>query len=224
MNEEVDDNRDGKKKFKGKPKGKKTKKYTIQMRHGASRKVLALGKECGSEEELYNELDEITDLVSQFPNTLSYCEGDERLHIIEHIILRPKINEEIGEENIEDNLLLINHPYGQEHEGLADSYSFRTTVLLPDWIDKFSIESEGELNEFREYAERTVRSEIPAHIVSDIYWVNNEAMNDFEFVYENWLALKAILEPIDKNQRDDYRIRLSTALNAVINQLTEIRG
>ena len=66
-----------------------------------------------------------------------------------------------------------------------DPYSFRVSVVLPAYARRFLD------MDFRRYCERTIRSEMPAHIYPKICWVSNEQLYEFELAYKEWLEVKA---------------------------------
>jgi hypothetical protein len=49
--------------------------------------------------------------------------------------------------------------------------------------------------EFRRFAEKTIRTEVPAHLGVKICWVSNEQLEEFEKLYCDWLAELAKPEP-----------------------------
>lgn len=73
-----------------------------------------------------------------------------------------------------------------------DPYSFRLTVVLPGWLKRFSNMY------YREFAEKVIRTEIPAHIVTRICWIGYGSdeeidvpeMKQLEELYKNWLTHK----------------------------------
>ena len=99
----------------------------------------------------------------------SYHRGaTEGFHLIEHLLLSP------GSGN---DPVALQIPL----EEVTDPYSFRISFIMPSEHPKLGDPG------FRQYAERVIRSETPAHIVPYIYWVNNVVMNSFETAYRNWL-------------------------------------
>ncbi len=98
----------------------------------------------------------------------------EGLHVIEHILLRP--NDQ------------------QDHAGIhpiagKDFFSFKISVILPDWTARCHDER------FRMLAEETVRLNAPAHVYPEIYWLEFHKMYEFEILYERWLELKSSKQP-----------------------------
>lgn len=62
-----------------------------------------------------------------------------------------------------------------------DPYSFRVSFALPCWPKRFRNKS------FRSFVERTIQSEVPAHVQAKIYWLGIEQMRDFEDAYTDWM-------------------------------------
>jgi hypothetical protein len=69
--------------------------------------------------------------------------------------------------------------------GEEDPYSFRITVVLPYWPQRFRN------LDFRRFFERTLREETPAHIHARICWINNAQMTELDARYRAWLTRKA---------------------------------
>ncbi|MEO9805884.1 MAG: hypothetical protein ABJF04_21680 [Reichenbachiella sp.] len=147
----------------------------------------------------------------------------ERIRVIEHILLRPKICETIGNVNVEDDLIPVSADHINDNGDLIiDPYSFRITVLLPRWLNRFMQAGDG-INEFGRYAERVVAMETPAHILADIYWVEASTMARFEAKYKNWLIVNASPEPADENLRNTHFEELNDAHHQLLSELAEIR-
>ncbi len=89
-----------------------------------------------------------------------------------------------------------------------DLYSFRVTVVLPAWLDRF------QNYYYRELTEKTILSETPAHIAPNIYWVDEITMYKFETRYKQWL--KCI------NMPNNSAIR-SQALNELIYEIDQLK-
>ncbi len=91
---------------------------------------------------------------------------DEGMHLIEHLLLRPRL--------AGDKLLPVclgcDRNDGAPICGDDDPYSFRITVALPYWPDRFT-----NLH-FREFVERTIREQAPAHIHAKICWISQAQM------------------------------------------------
>lgn len=90
----------------------------------------------------------------------------EGFHLLEHLLLRP---------------LASNHKLSGEEQMF---YSFRASAILPSWTARCHD------RQFRKLAEETLRLNAPAHIHLDYYWLDFNAMYEFETLYENWQAIK----------------------------------
>ena len=100
--------------------------------------------------------------------------GELGLYVLEHNLLSPRLPE--------DGFLEIAR---EEGEGvlLQDPYSFRITVLLPAWTD-LSCNLD-----YRKYAEKIIREEIPAHLSVKVCWISKEVMGVFEDTYAGWCSV-----------------------------------
>ncbi len=63
-----------------------------------------------------------------------------------------------------------------------DPYSFRLSVILPAWPTRFRNIA------FRQFIEKTIRLETPAHIHPKVCWVNLDQMRTFERAYKKWVG------------------------------------
>lgn len=129
--------------------------------------------------------------------------GEEGFHLVEHILLRP------APDNPGYNLLPINVKCGDCVESF-DPYSFRLSLVVPYWPKRFREWT------FREFFEKTVRQETPAHIAVKVCWVSCLQMRLFEEAYKNWLEEKARQVP----NKDD----LKQYTNALIDILFKLRN
>lgn len=112
--------------------------------------------------------------------TLAYLRSHysgEGLYLVEHILLRPR---EDG-----DPLLPICTDPGCADCVDVDPYSHRVHVLLPAYAGRF--QDEG----FRRFAERTIRREMPVHVLPVVCWIGSEDMARFESAWRDWLLLAA---------------------------------
>lgn len=104
------------------------------------------------------------------------CGDPEGLHLIEHILLRPR--------NKNFHLMQV-CLHGCDCPCEVDPYSFRASVVLPYWPGHFDHPS------FRQYIENKIREEAPAHVMLKICWLNNDLMRDFEVRYKRWIETLA---------------------------------
>lgn len=111
--------------------------------------------------------------------------SEEGMFLIEHILLRPDLHglqEQDGLFEPENFIAVCGGADCDDCE--ADAYSFRLTIILPAEAERFKDE------DFRNYIEKTIRLETPAHIYPRICWWSNASLAAFEPVYKNWLELK----------------------------------
>lgn len=97
----------------------------------------------------------------------------ENLHIIEHILLRPR----------ESSAKTLEVRIDEDCPGISicDPYSFRISVILPSWAGRF------EEFEYRKMFKRIMRLECPAHVYIHFYWIDPTQMYKFELCWEDWL-------------------------------------
>jgi len=110
---------------------------------------------------------------------------DEGFHIIEHILLRPKVNNTLAAK-IDKFLMVKLDDDGNIIEGKKDPYSFRLTFVFPEWVPRFADA------DFRRYIEKIVQRETPAHMLAEIVWLNQADMGTFETAFKAWLISSTI--------------------------------
>jgi hypothetical protein len=98
-------------------------------------------------------------------------------HLLEHILLRPSKDK--------DQLLSVCLDQGCDHCGEEDPYSFKVSVILPFWLNRFKNMA------FRNYVETLFRSEAPAHVFLKICWIDKKEMRRFEDALAEWMKAKA---------------------------------
>jgi hypothetical protein len=104
--------------------------------------------------------------------------GAEGFHMVEHILLRPKVNA--------DNFLNVDlDADGNIIEGKKDPYSFRLSFVFPNWPLRFADV------DFKRYIEKIIQRETPAHILAEIYWIDETTMQTFEIAFRAWLTAVA---------------------------------
>lgn len=90
---------------------------------------------------------------------------DLRFIVVEHLLLRPKFPG--------DALYPVCAEGTCNTCGDEDPYSFRLTFVMPGWIKPFNINME-----MRDFADRTIRQETPAHLLGKICWVDNNGFDE----------------------------------------------
>ena len=127
-------------------------------------------------------------------------ENDELgLYLIEHSLLAPRESE--------DGFLELASGEGRGIL-LPDPYSFRVTVVLPAWTDLACN------LDYRRYAERIIREEIPAHVLVRVCWISKDAMAVFEGAYASWFSL--LKEGSSSSVSEDWNSRRSQANAALV--------
>jgi len=147
------------------------------------------------------------------------CDG-ESMFLIEHLLLRPYFGAKPEEPaTAEDTYKLMQVFLGKDCNfcGNEDPYSFKVSVLLPFWPDRFKD------MDFRRYFEKTMRTEAPAHISLKICWISFTSMMRFQKLFKAWLEAlrhykKVIILEYDKKNE------LRKAGNDLIEFLGEIHS
>ncbi len=105
---------------------------------------------------------------------------EEKILLIEHNLFRPKF--------YGDALMPVCLTQGCQGCGEEDIYSFQMTCVLPGWLAPFDTNLE-----MRKYADRTIRSEAPAHILIKTCWVGNDGYT-FDPCHPSTTALAELLQ------------------------------
>lgn len=122
--------------------------------------------------------------------------SEEGFYLIEHLLLFP----------LNPNDRSLKACTDEECEGCEDPYSFRVSVVLPGYSSRFTNLA------FREYFDRTLRAELPAHILAKICWIGEPQMTLFEEKYKAWLAYKVRISSVGATEEG----------NTTLNDLLEI--
>lgn len=135
----------------------------------------------------------------------------EGLFFVEHIILRPQPR--VPTNDPEDPLLALCPGLNCDKPELADPYSFRLSVILPAFAGRFRDMA------FRRFAESVIRSELPAHILPRVCWLDKTQMRKFERTYKAWLDANASWHTHDS--ANSFKGR-GTALKSLIDSLQDM--
>jgi len=143
----------------------------------------------------FNSLEEakkgIKDFVAEF---LNECDN-EGLHLIEHILLRPR--------NEHFDLAPVCLDPSCDFCGEQDPYSFKMSIVLPYWPAHFRNMA------FRDYFENLARAETPAHIMVKVCWVDDEDLCAFEFAYKKWIYALATHRANPKNILQEGKLKVA---------------
>lgn len=109
----------------------------------------------------HTDLFETKDAAVALRDALLAWSANERLIVVEHLLLRPKF--------FGDAL----YPACCEGEcntcGDEDPYSFRLTFVMPGWTPQYT-----DNLDLRRFAERTIQRETPSHLLGKTCWVGND--------------------------------------------------
>lgn len=99
--------------------------------------------------------------------------SEEGIFMVEHLLLRPRKQT--------DNFLPVCCHSECADCGPIDPYSHRVHIVLPGYSPRFSD------MDFRNFFERLLRMELPAHLLPAICWIGKDQMGAFESRYRAWL-------------------------------------
>lgn len=165
-----------------------------------------------STQPLFNSEEAAQEKVQAIAQFIQERYAPEGMHLIEHILLRPVKDQEISHTDVVQDGFI---PECQQENDcscpIKDYYSCRMTIVLPYWPVRFRS------MDFREFAERTIRQETPAHILAKICWIDVPQMKNLEDKHKIWQeAINA--NPPRQNQVSD----AIKSLVKTINTLTTI--
>lgn len=105
---------------------------------------------------------------------------EKHMYLFEHLLMLPDPAEAHGYEHFMPVCL------DKNCDGCdpVDPYSFRITIAMPGWTERF------ENIDFRNFVEKTIRMECPAHILPRICWISKEQMPALNIAYEAWRTNK----------------------------------
>jgi len=93
-------------------------------------------------------------------NELLAWSANQKAFVVEHLLLRPKF--------VGDALYPACNDGTCNTCGDQDPYSFRITYVMPGWTAPFNVNLD-----LRRFADRTIRYELPSHLLGKICWVGN---------------------------------------------------
>lgn len=137
--------------------------------------------------------EEIKEAILSIIDFMKYDFTEEGIFLVEHMLLRPDVTKLEANTN---QFMPICADECTNCEPL-DPYSYRVSIIIPGYTFRFYN------TDFRNYMEKIIRQEIPAHVLAKICWVGyrkNEVENDendllkFEKAYKKYLLKKTHLE------------------------------
>ncbi|GEO11928.1 hypothetical protein [Segetibacter aerophilus] len=109
---------------------------------------------------------------------------DEGMKVIDHLLLRAlPTMQHITAADLAEGFFPLCADLNPDCDcPVTDYYSFRISVILPYWTQRFRN------MDFRAFAEDTIHRETPAHILPKFCWVSMYDMHRFEKAYTEWFA------------------------------------
>ncbi len=151
----------------------------------------------------------------EFVNKLDFNEG---MYVIEHILLRPNVTLNTAPN---DTFLPICTDNCEGCENI-DPYSFRVSIVLPGWTERYSNV------DFRRFLEELIQKELPAHILAKICWIGypksydtKEEENEMvalEEAYQDWLFTKTNMGQKQPDTELKRLIKIMSTLHTIYTQ------
>lgn len=148
----------------------------------------------------FDTLSEAETAIAEVVAFLDTLKPNEGMYVIEHILLRPNVEQP----SLPPHFLPICTEDCESCEGV-DPYSFRVSIVLPGWTDRYSNV------DFRRFMENLIQNELPSHILAKICWIGYPSSYDtgidenemmvLEDAYKAWLLAKTDIgqkQPITK--------------------------
>lgn len=149
------------------------------------------------------------------------CVGDEGMHLVEHILLRPQTEAHCDCDSLLpvrtefDSLnplctlewqedLDPDDPCSEESNPKltyvpgADPYSFWATVVLPSWTERFRN------SERRHFFRQMLYREVPAMVALNIVWLGPRQMYEFEKAFKSWQSSRLHPSALCQGESDPF--------------------
>lgn len=147
------------------------------------------------------------------------CVGDEGMHLVEHILLRPQTEAHCDcllpvrtEFDSLNNLCTLewqedldpDDPCSEENNPKltyvpgADPYSFWATMVLPSWTERFRN------SERRHFFRQMLYREVPAMVALNIVWLGPRQMYEFEKAFKSWLSSRRLPSALCQSESDPF--------------------
>ncbi len=149
--------------------------------------------------------------VQQLVAFMKKVKPNEGMYLIEHILLRP---DKAKDYTITTNSFLPICSC-EDCEPL-DPYSFRVSVILPGWTERFSNQ------DYRNFMEELIRSELPAHVLARICWIGYPAGTVADDKNEMMQFEQAFKLFLDSMNRKDQNMQTLIDLNTILSMLHSI--
>jgi hypothetical protein len=144
--------------------------------------------------------------ISKYEDEDLATNDNEGFHMVENVLLRPRVNDTVLGQDVFLKVKLDGD--GNIIEGKKDPYSFRLIFVFPGWHTTGRFADA----DFKQYIEKIIQRETPAHILAEIYWLTDKnVMADFETALKGWLV--AIGASADASTLSKSRNKLVNAIN-----------
>lgn len=163
----------------------------------------------------YSSLDKVKKSILDLIHFMKEVFTEEGLFIVEHMMLRPDVNLTIVNP---ETFLPICTDECKSCEPL-DPYSYRISIILPGYTLRFAN------IDFRNYIEKVIKEELPAHVLAKICWIGhrkneikNPAENEllrFENAYKDYLFAKTNI--LNQTQPEPELIQLIKSVSGLSN-------
>jgi hypothetical protein len=198
-------------------------KYLIKEEAGAFTVLLhsSIGDAIAKSESPFANEEEAAAFINELLITFKPGCDEEGMHLVEHFLLRPLFKPPImPPQEAEDTykLLTVCLPDDCLFCGEEDPYSFRVTIVLPYWPQRFR-----DFN-YRRFFETLAHREAPAHVHAKVCWLSFTAMQQFEQALKAWRnALKAYRkDQLPNNIRKEAIRKASNDMVTVLNNLHSV--
>jgi len=165
----------------------------------------------------FDTLAEAEEAIEEVVAFMNYLKPNEGMYVIEHILLRPNV--------LKPSLLPHFMPICTDDCDSCESidpYSFRVSIVLPGWTERYSN------IDFRRFMEDLIQRELPSHILAKICWIGYPKSYDtgddenemviLEEAYKEWLLAKTNKgqdQPITKMKK---LISIMSSLHTIYHQ------
>lgn len=167
--------------------GEATPGELVEQKAAFLREYPALSRDRSGAVNLSDPADGISGIEKRLALLLGLGEGETPV-LIEHHLLRPH-PDWAGLPPLPDGTMALLAPClddGCADCGGPDPYSLRLTVVFSTEAPRFRREDAAQQLAFRQYVERVVRLELPAHVLPKVCWVSDEGMVKLKTTWQAW--------------------------------------
>lgn len=167
--------------------GEATLEQLVEQKAAFLREYPALSRDRGGAVNLTDGGDEVSGFEKRLRLLLGLGAGETPL-LLEHHLLRPHPGWAALPPLPEGTTALLAPCLDTDCDdcGGPDPYSLRLTVVFPAEAPRFRREDAAQQLAFRQYAERAVRLELPAHLLPKVCWVSDDTMGKLKTAWNAW--------------------------------------